>query len=91
MSCPVFSLIIKGAIGGIAMTIDVLIPTLRELSRAEKIQAIQFLASELEKDETLMPQSGEEYAIWSPHDAYGAARILQQVLDEHKKSKHEKI
>jgi hypothetical protein len=78
--------IIKTSIGGVSMTIDALIPTLRELSRAEKIRAIQFLASELEKDETLMLQPGKEYAIWSPYDAYEAANQLQQLLDEHNQS-----
>ncbi len=61
------------------MTIDTLIPTLRELSRAEKLRAIQFLAAELEKEET----------IWSLHESHTAASQLQQLLDEHKKSKHD--
>lgn len=71
------------------MTVDALIPTLRELSRTEKIRAIQFLASELEKDETLMLQPGTEYEIWSPYDSYEAASQMQQLLDVHKKSEHE--
>jgi hypothetical protein len=68
------------------MTIDALIPTLRELSRAEKLRAIQFLASELEKEEALTLKPGTEYEIWSPYDAYEAASQLQQLLDEHNQS-----
>jgi hypothetical protein len=70
------------------MTIDNLIPTLRELSRAEKLRAIQFLAAELEKEETLMLEPGKEYAVWSPYDSAGAAQALGKLLEEHKKSKH---
>ena len=64
------------------MTIDNLIPTLRELSRAEKLRAIQFLAAELEKEETL----ALEPEILSPNEAFGAAHALQKLLDEHKNS-----
>lgn len=71
------------------MTMDTLIPTLRELSRAEKLRAIQFLAAELEKEEALTLEPGREYAIWSPYESYTAVSQLQQLLDEHKKSRHE--
>ena len=72
------------------MTIDNLIPTLRELSRAEKLRAIQFLAAELEKEETLALEPGKEYAIWSPYEAYEAAQVLRQLLDEHNQSDNDK-
>jgi len=68
------------------MTMDELMPTLRELSRAEKLRAIQFLAAELEKEETPMLKPGAEYAVWSPYEAYGAASQLQKLLDEYKQS-----
>ncbi|MEO8606631.1 MAG: hypothetical protein ABI690_02015 [Chloroflexota bacterium] len=68
------------------MTVENLIPTLREFSRADKLRAIQFLAAELEKEETLTLKPGTEYAIWSPYDAYEAAQALQQLLDEHNQS-----
>jgi hypothetical protein len=64
------------------MTIDTLIPSLRELSHADKLRAIQFLAAELEKEEILSP----DLEMSSPYEAFGAADALQKLLDEHKNS-----
>jgi hypothetical protein len=61
------------------MTIDELMPTLRELTRAEKLRAIQFLASELEKEDV----------VWSLRESHAATSQLQQLLDEHQKSQNE--
>lgn len=71
------------------MTIEALIPSLRELSRADKLRAIQFLAAELEEDEELLLKPGVEYAIWSPYDSAGAAQVMLEMLEERKKSKNE--
>jgi len=71
------------------MTIEALIPSLRELSRADKLRAIQFLAAELEEDEELLLKAGVEYAIWSPYDSAGAAKVMLEVLEEYKQSHHE--
>jgi hypothetical protein len=68
---------------GYIVTIDNLIPSLRELSRSDKLRAIQFLAAELEKETNAVAlEPGAEYAVWSPFDAYEAAHTLQQLLDE---------
>ena len=55
---------------------------LRALPRADKLRAVQYLASELAQEEAgaLWPQA--EYPVWSPHDAHEAAATLTQFLHE---------
>jgi hypothetical protein len=68
------------------MSLIDLLPTLRTLPRADKIQAIQFLAAELAREEEQlgMFQSGATYSVWSPHDAYEAAAALRKLLETEK-------
>lgn len=60
--------------------IDVL-PDVRSLSRFDKLRLIQFLASELERDESGLVEADQSYPIWSPHDSYPAAAVLMQALE----------
>ncbi|MCB0211019.1 MAG: hypothetical protein KDJ52_16895 [Anaerolineae bacterium] len=62
------------------MTVMDLLPVLRTLPRAEKLQLIQFLADELEKEEnTKLPQAEEPSYAWSPSDAFGVGNTLFEV------------
>ncbi|MCB0195458.1 MAG: hypothetical protein KDJ65_26150 [Anaerolineae bacterium] len=62
------------------MTVKDLLPVLRTLPRAEKLQLIQFLADELEKEENKkLPQAEEPSYTWSPSDAFGAGNTLFEV------------
>ena len=55
---------------------------LKELPRADKFRAVQYLTMELAQEEAgaLWPQA--EYPVWSPHDAQDAAATLTQFLHE---------
>ena len=60
-----------------------LLPQLHSLSRAEKLQAIQILARELENAEESTPLlPGADYPVWSPLEAYDAAATLARMLEE---------
>jgi hypothetical protein len=62
-----------------------LLPTLRVLSRADKLRAVQYLVSELVRDEdTGLLRSDKSYPVWSPYDAHEAADILLKALEADK-------
>lgn len=62
-----------------------LLAQLRQLSRSEKFQIIQFLTAELAKEEGI--SIGNEAAeIWSAvHTSHGAAQQLMQLLEAEQK------
>jgi len=65
------------------MTVSELFPQLRELSRADKLKVMQFLISEMAKEEeTQLLEPGKSYPVWSPYDAHEAANTLTQLLEE---------
>jgi hypothetical protein len=67
------------------MSLTELLPKLQELSRADKLRVIEFLASELSKSETLsLLEPGKTYEVWSPYDAFEAVHILGKMLEERK-------
>lgn len=64
------------------MSLAELMPSVRDLSRTEKLQLIQVLAAdlaELEGPASLAP--GKAYPLWSPFAAHEAAAVLLKVLD----------
>lgn len=63
-----------------------LLAQLRQLSRAEKFQVIQFLTAELAKEEGIV--SGNEAAeiIGGVHTSHGAAQQLMQLLELEQKT-----
>jgi len=63
------------------MTILELMPLLDELNRAEKLQIIQYLASELAQEELQLLKQGMSYPVSSPYDAFTAANIMLKVLE----------
>ena len=45
---------------------------------------MQFIISELAKEESIILKDGEEYPIWSPYNAIEAAEILFHKLQNEK-------
>ena len=67
------------------MTLTEILPSLQKLSHREKIQAIQFLAIELAKEEqdSDVIENGKTYEVWSPYDAFSAEKVLTDMLEQH--------
>lgn len=58
-----------------------LLPTLRSLTRADKIRAIQLLAGDLAREEEAPAlEVGASFPIWTPFDAFDAAARLAEEL-----------
>lgn len=75
------------------MPVTDLLPSLQKLSRTDKFRIMQFLVSELSKEESIdnLPEtfeSGVVYPIWSPYDSHEAAHKLIQLLEEDKQLDH---
>ena len=65
------------------MSLAELVPALKSLARDEKLEVIRFLVSDLMRQQGIdWLQSGASYPVWTPFDAFEAARSLQQLLDE---------
>ena len=58
-----------------------LFPTLRNLNRADKLKVMQFLVSELSRDEEPSLEQGVTYSILSPLNSHAAAHQLVQLLE----------
>jgi hypothetical protein len=63
------------------MTVTELLPTLRNLPRADKLKVMQFLVTELTQEEEPSLQPSATYEIWSPFDSHEAAHKLAQLLE----------
>ncbi|UBF25444.1 hypothetical protein K9N68_28255 [Kovacikia minuta CCNUW1] len=63
------------------MTATELFSTLRSLPRADKLKVMQFLITELARDEEPTLQSGATYSLWSPLNSHEAAHKLAQLLE----------
>jgi hypothetical protein len=67
------------------MSLAELLPKLQELSRADQLRVIEFLAVQLSKQETIaLLEHGQTYEVWSPYDAFEAANVLGKMLEEDK-------
>jgi len=62
-----------------------LLEQLRQLSRADKFELIQFLTAELAKEEGIVLGNEAAEIIGAAHTSYGAAKQLMQLLEEEKK------
>ncbi|HEY9604589.1 MAG TPA: hypothetical protein V6C85_23490 [Allocoleopsis sp.] len=72
------------------MSVTELLPTLQKLSRAEKLRVMQFLISELAKEENEAAlEDGATYRVWSPLNSHEAAHQLAQLLEEDKKGSND--
>jgi hypothetical protein len=63
------------------MTLSQLLPALRDLSRADKWRAMQFLVEDLAQEEAGLLMTGAQYPIWSPLNAFDAGKALLGVLN----------
>lgn len=60
-----------------------LLPTVRALSRADKLSLLQFLATELAREEGVpLVEGGTSYPVWTPLHAWDAAAVLLQALEK---------
>ena len=66
------------------MSLIEVLPGAQSLSRLDKIRLIQFLARDLEQDESGLIEPGRSYPVWSPDRAFTAAATLLQALEEEK-------
>jgi hypothetical protein len=64
------------------MTLKELLTPLGNLDRADKIRAMQFLVSEIAKEEEALMDTSATYPMWTPYDSFGAAKTLLQALKE---------
>jgi hypothetical protein len=65
------------------MSIVEVLPTIRALSRVDKLRLIQLLAEDLAQDEQAVPfEANHTYPLWSPDRAYEAAAVLLQELEQ---------
>ena len=65
------------------MSLADVLPTLHNLPRDEKIEVIRLLSSDLLRQEGIdLLQDGQSYPLWTPFDAFDAAKSLQQMLDQ---------
>jgi hypothetical protein len=60
-----------------------LLPKVQALPKADKLRLMQFLVSELAREEgvTLL-QPDTDYPIWTPYNAFDAATTLLNALKE---------
>ena len=63
------------------MNASSLFAELKNLSRVEKLKAMQFLVAELAREEELQLQAGKTYYIKSPHNSHKAAQKLSALLE----------
>ncbi len=63
-----------------------LFPTLKKLSRADKLKVMQFLITELAKEEEIQLRSGATYSVISPYNSHEAVYKLGALLEEDKKN-----
>ncbi len=68
------------------MSFNELLPTLKELNRADKLRVMQFLLLEIAKEEGALLNAGSNYPVWSPYNAFEAASSLLEALG--KENKH---
>ncbi|MFB2978050.1 hypothetical protein [Microseira sp. BLCC-F43] len=63
------------------MSLAELMPKILELSKIDKLRLMQFLATELVKEEE--PNffvANQEYPVWSPYNCSEAANVLMNLL-----------
>ena len=68
------------------MSIAEIIPTVRALPRSEKVKLVRLLLDDLAGEELLsLLKQGQEFPIYTPEFAPGAAAQLARLLEEQEK------
>jgi hypothetical protein len=70
------------------MTTAELFPTLKNLSRTDKLKVMQFLIAELAKEEESTLKAGATYSLWSPLNSHEAAHTLNQLLESERSAQN---
>ncbi|MCC6603338.1 MAG: hypothetical protein IT327_09030 [Anaerolineae bacterium] len=69
------------------MTMIELLPSIRQLSSAEKLRLIRILAEELDTQEDIVPfQPDKVYYLHTPYHSFGAGRALMEAMEQASKS-----
>jgi len=68
----------------VKMSLTEVLPEVQALSRIDKIRLIQFLALELEREESGLIDPGRSYLAYSRNRAFAAAASLLEALEEEK-------
>ena len=63
------------------MPLAELLPQIKTLSRADKFIVMQFILTELAREENLTLQSGATYPILTPLNSHAAAHQLAKLLE----------
>jgi len=66
------------------MTLTEVLPDLKQLNRADKVRAIQFLANEIAREEGIWFEKNQQHEFFSQHDSLEAAEVLMKLLEEQK-------
>ena len=65
------------------MTMTELLPSIRQLSSAEKLRLIRILAEELDTQEGMLPfQPDKVYFLPTPYHSFGAGRALMEAMEQ---------
>ena len=65
------------------MSLAEMVPALHDLPRRDKLELIRLLVTGFTRQEGIdLLESGASYPVWTPLDAFDAARSLQQMLDQ---------
>ena len=67
------------------MSLAEFLPTLKDLSRKEKFEAVQFLLADLENEEKPNFSLGGVYEVWAPIEGGAEAAVaMEKLLEEHR-------
>ena len=71
------------------MPFDELISQVQELSKIDKLRLMQFLATELVKEENEnLFIANQEYPVWSPYNCSEAANVLMNLVAKKEQEKN---
>lgn len=76
------------------ITLNSILPDIRQLPSYDKLRLIRILAEELESSKNIFPfEQGKTYSMPTPYDTFGAAEILMNSLysSDTEKIKHYEI
>ncbi len=71
------------------MTLMEMLPALQSLPRGDKLRLMQWLATDLAREEGVTPLPvGQPYSVWPPYGAFDAAAALLDALAKDQASQH---
>ena len=70
------------------MSLNEMLPSLRQLDHADKLRLVQFLVQELAREENALLKPDAAYPVWSPYESFDAAQVLLDALKAEEKAPH---